>query len=214
MEKTITELFKEKNNKILLDKLLLDIANNDDSLRLTITNKVNLITSRIKSKINSLLNESNIEYDVKELVELFDQYSKEVEKVAINFLDIRKQTLSESVSLENRTSKQLLTETIEGLMTIFDDEVETKLDSVIHEDIRSDILKKYMFKEESQKDDLIMTLQRYDSDLTKQIKDTILDKNSSLLNIFQETTDKVSELDDKAIYLSNKPGEKIKSLNS
>ena len=43
MDNTIIEMFKEKNDKILIEKLLLDLANNNDSLRLTLNNKVDLV---------------------------------------------------------------------------------------------------------------------------------------------------------------------------
>ena len=60
VDRTTEEFFKEKNSEILREKLVLDIGNNDDSLQLTVKNKILLITSNTIRKINCLLRENNV----------------------------------------------------------------------------------------------------------------------------------------------------------
>lgn len=195
MDKTIEELFKEKNNQILKDKLLLDIDNNDDSLRLTSKNKVMLITSNIVRKINSLLRDNEIEYDVKTLKEMFEQYSDNIVRYVYELLSVRRNNISNSISEGNKTSLDDLEKTINECTSEFKTKFEPGLDQIIHSSLREDILGKYTFKEEEQKDNLVLILERYDSELYQSIDTCLLERNISLLNMFKETSNKVLELD-------------------
>lgn len=195
MDKTIEELFKEKNNQILKDKLLLDIDNNDDSLRLTSKNKVILITSNIVRKINSLLRDNEIEYDVKTLKEMFEQYSDNIVRYVYELLSVRRNNISNSISEGNKTSLDDLEKTINECASEFKTKFEPGLDQIIHSSLREDILGKYTFKEEEQKDNLVLILERYDSELYQSIDTCLLERNISLLNMFKETSNKVLELD-------------------
>jgi len=195
VDKTIEELFKEKNNQILKDKLLLDIDNNDDSLRLTSKNKVMLITSNIVRKINSLLRDNEIEYDVKTLKEMFEQYSDNIVRYVYELLSVRRNNISNSISEGNKTSLDDLEKTINECTSEFKTKFEPGLDQIIHSSLREDILGKYTFKEEEQKDNLVLILERYDSELYQSIDTCLLERNISLLNMFKETSNKVLELD-------------------
>lgn len=197
VNKTTEEFFKEKNSAILREKLVLDIGNNDDSLQLMVKNKIQLITSNTIKKINSLLRENNIEYEVKTLTDLFNSYSEDIINLVCGILNNRKKFLSETVTSENRTSLQELTDSIDEFVEEFKNNFERRLDEIIHITIREDFLSKYTFNDQLTKDELILIFERYDSDLTRAINDAVLERNSSLLNIFRETNEKVLELDNK-----------------
>ena len=63
MDNTVRQLFEEKNKKILLDKLLLDIENNSHSLSLTVNNKILLSSQKLIKKINDVFMEYHVKYD-------------------------------------------------------------------------------------------------------------------------------------------------------
>lgn len=197
VDKTIEELFKEKNSTILRDKLILDIGNNDDSLQLMVRNKIKLITSNTVRKINTLLKESNVVYDVKTLIDLFNRYDEKISIFVCEILDERKKFLSDSIISENKTSFQELSDSVAAFVQVFKSRLESGLDEIIHLDVRDDFLSKYIFKEEFQKEDLIMILERYDSELANSISEAVFERNTNLLNVFRETSEKVLELDNK-----------------
>ena len=197
VDRTTEEFFKEKNSEILREKLVLDIGNNDDSLQLTVKNKILLITSNTIRKINCLLRENNVEYDVRTLTELFNSYGQDIITLVFGILNNRKKFLSENVTSENRTSIQELTDSINEFVEEFKNNFELRLDEIIHITIREDFLSKYTFKDETTKEELIMILERYDSDLARSVNEAVLERNANLLNIFRETNEKVSELDNK-----------------
>ena len=73
MNNAIADIFKEKNEKIYIEKLLLDIDNNLDSLKLTISNYLFLYTSKMIRKISAFFNEAEIEYKMQDLSKIINE---------------------------------------------------------------------------------------------------------------------------------------------
>ena len=70
MDNTIKSMFEEKNMKILINKLILDIDNNSNSLELTIKLKIPHLKYKLIKKLSKLYNEEGVDYTVSELTEL------------------------------------------------------------------------------------------------------------------------------------------------
>ena len=99
MDNTIIEMFKEKNDKILIEKLLLDLANNNDSLRLTLNNKVDLVVLvKFLKKINNVLKNTEIDYDVKTLNDIVEYTKKTIKEQIEKFLEDRKQKIQNDIN--------------------------------------------------------------------------------------------------------------------
>ena len=197
MDKTIEELFKQKNSDILRDKLGYDVDNNAHSLQLTVENKIKLITSTVKIKINTLLRENGIEYDVKTLTDLFLGYCEDIMSLVNVILNKRKNLLSESIICDNPSKIENLRSIIDQIFAQLQPELEKGLDDIVHMKIRNDFLSRFVLKEEDQNEKVIMLLKRYDSELYRNVNDAICERNTSLFNVIKETNEKVGELDKK-----------------
>lgn len=202
---TILEMFKEKNDKILVDKLLLDIDNNDDSLRLTINNKIDLITSKLQKRLNDFLKLNNIDYDIKSLSEFIGDNKEKIRFLVMETLDLRKQNFENNVKAGAVALKSI----DEPDKQQISEEFNLKINQIIYVDMLDIIYKMYTFTNETQKEDLIeKCLKKYDFELSLAITDSIVERNKSLVNVMNETNQKVQELNDKT---SNKYFKKIKT---
>ena len=207
MDDNIALLFKEKNDKILIDKLLLDIDNNDDSLRLTLNNKIKLVTLKLQKRVNDQFKLHDIEYDMKSLSQLIEELVDEVTKYVFSQVDLRKQKLvsivnsnpfelSENVNLENKN------------------DIHTKynpgINNLIYVELLKKIISEYKLTDSELKDELIeKCLKKYDFELSSSIEDSIIDRNNSLKNVADETIHKVAELNSKTASLSSDNVNKI-----
>ena len=198
MDNSIEELFKQKNGQILVDKLLLDIANNDDSLRLTINNKILLITDKLQKKINDFLKNNGIKYDLKSLSELLLEHKEKTKQYILQELDARKQKYEENV----RNSDTLKIEKFDEDVSTIHDRMNPRLNEFIYIDLFQELLQTYELKSPEQQEELTKCLKTYDSKLSLAIETSILERNNSLRNIISETISKVEELDNKAKTLS------------
>lgn len=195
MDENIAKLFKEKNDKILVDKLLLDIDNNDDSLRLTLNNKIRLATLKLQKRLNDLFKSNNVEYDMKSLSQIIEELIEIVKKYVFSQVDLRKTTfismvnsnpidLYESASLENKNDIHI--------------RYNSGINNIIYVELLDKLLSEYKLNDLSLKDDLVeRCLKKYDFELSSSIEDSIIDRNTSLKNVSGETINKVAELNNK-----------------
>lgn len=192
MDNTISEMFKEKNEKILLDKLLLDISNNDDSLRLTISNKIKLVSLKLQRRLNDFLKSSSVEYDMKSLTEIVEDLRKEVEEFISSELNKRKELfeariendpyeLKDNVDLETKND--------------IDERLNATINSLVYVNFLEKLTTQYKLTEEQKEQVVDRCLKKYDFELSSAVGDSILDRNRSLKNTMTETIEKVNELD-------------------
>lgn len=200
MDENIAMLFKEKNNKILIDKLLLDIDNNDDSLRLTVSNKIKLVTLKLQRRINDLFKSGDVEYDMKSLSELIDELIEQVKEYVFSQIDSRKEKFK---SIVNSNPLELCEGAdIENKNDIHNT-YNPEINNLIYVNLLNKLVSEYKLTDSNLKDELIeKCLKKYDFELSSSIEDSILDRNRSLKNVAQETISKVSELNNKITNVS------------
>lgn len=202
MDNTIIEMFKEKNDKILIEKLLLDLNNNNDSLRLTINNKIDLVVSvKFLKKINNVLKNTEIEYDIKTLNDIVEQTKKTIKEESEKILEIRKQKIEHEI-VNNFSGVENLSSTIEKSEEELKTQIETFINKLIYEQTQNNIFDLYKFKSVDQKEEVISTLKRFDSELTLNVLTPLTERNCSLKNIMKETEDKVIELNEKTTEIT------------
>ncbi len=200
MDENIALLFKEKNNKILIDKLLLDIDNNDDSLRLTVSNKIKLVTLKLQRRINDLFKSDDVEYDMKSLSELIEELIEQVKEYVFSQIDSRKEKFK---SIVNSNPLELCEGAdIENKNDIHNT-YNPEINNLIYVNLLNKLVSEYKLTDSNLKDELIeKCLKKYDFELSSSIEDSILDRNRSLKNVAQETISKVSELNNKTTNVS------------
>lgn len=194
MDNTIGDLFKEKNQKILLDKLLLDIANNDNSLRLIVNNRVNLISLKFQKRINDFFKNNSVNYDVKTLENLVDEYKTKIIEIVNSYLDSRKNILNSIVQegkddISNEKSDDEKDKILEDFNKIFNE--------VIYIEMYNSFLSTFKFNDSEQQEELVdKFLKKYDFDLSNSMVECIFERNQVLKNIIAETKNKVGVLNE------------------
>ena len=203
MDNAIIKMFKEKNDKILLEKLLLDLSNNNDSLELTINNKVDLVAGiKFLKKINNVFKSASIEYDIKTLNDEIEEIKKKIKEKMKEFLEFRKQAIEHEI-IHNFNGVENLSDVIKKTEENLKEEIEGFINNIIYLETQNNIFDKYLFKSQEQKEEVIAALKRFDVELTLNILTPLNERNCSLKNIMRETEDKVTELNEKTTEMSN-----------
>ena len=203
MDNTIIEMFKEKNDKILVEKLLIDIDNNDDSLKLTIKNKIELVVSgKFLKKLNTILKNSGIDYDVKTLDEIVKNLKESIKQKTAELLDNRKNNICAEIRKDS-TERDNLFRTIDEQMEVLKSELEILINQLIYSELQNEIFSLYTFKSEEQKEKISEALEKFDSVLTLNVLESLSYRNGSLKNMMRETYAKVTELNEKTTEINS-----------
>lgn len=203
MDNTISAIFKEKNEKILFDKLLLDIDNNFDSLLLTINNKIALSTPKLIKKVNDILFNYQIDYDLKSLTELLNQEVEKINKMVVDLLELKKTKLKEAIQKDSSFTTSEFDTVIDESTKEFREEFDVSMNKVIYLDLSGAISKNYNLEEEAI-NDLNTYLNNYDMSVSDAIIDSIEYRDNTLKNITKETYNKYIELNNKTANLNIK----------
>lgn len=203
MDNTISAIFKEKNEKILFDKLLLDIDNNFDSLLLTINNKIALSTPKLIKKVNDILFNYQIDYDLKSLTELLNQEVEKINKMVVDLLELKKTKLKEAIQKDSSFTTSEFDTVIDESTKEFREEFDVSMNKVIYLDLSGVISKNYNLEEEAI-NDLNTYLNNYDMSVSDAIIDSIEYRDNTLKNITKETYNKYIELNNKTANLNIK----------
>ena len=203
MDNTISAIFKEKNEKILFDKLLLDIDNNFDSLLLTINNKIALSTPKLIKKVNDVLFNYQVDYDLKSLTELLNQEVEKINKMVVGLLDLKKAKLKEAIQKASSFTTSEFDTDIDENTKKFREEFDVSMNKVIYLDLSEAISKNYNLEEEAI-NDLNTYLNNYDMSVSDAIIDSIEYRDNTLKNITKETYNKYIELNNKTANLNVK----------
>lgn len=203
MDNTISAIFKEKNEKILFDKLLLDIDNNFDSLLLTINNKIALSTPKLIKKVNDILFNYQIDYDLKSLTELLNQEVEKINKMVVDLLELKKTKLKEAIQKDSSFTTSEFDTVIDESTKEFREEFDVSMNKVIYLNLSGAISKNYNLEEEAI-NDLNTYLNNYDMSVSDAIIDSIEYRDNTLKNITKETYNKYIELNNKTANLNIK----------
>lgn len=89
MNETLDKLFYEKNKEILKNKLILDINNNTDSLKLTLSNVIMLEMNKLYKNLIKLFEENGIKYSKVELKNLIEDEKTKLNDIVLKELSQR-----------------------------------------------------------------------------------------------------------------------------
>lgn len=91
MNDTLDKLFYEKNKEILKNKLILDINNNTDSLRLTLSNVIMLEMNKLYKHLVKLFEENGIKYSDEELKQIIEDEKTKLNDIVLKELSHRQE---------------------------------------------------------------------------------------------------------------------------
>lgn len=198
MNKSIAETFKEKNLQILINKIMLDLDNNDDSLKLTINNKMSLLCIKFSQRINNFFKDNNINsYEFKTISEIFNNLSIDMNEYILELLKERKEFIREKINETNIDDLEKLNNLIDETVNVTRSNLEVNINEKIYIDLFNNITKYVIFDNESQKEELINKLKKMDTELTDSIITSITERNTSLKNVMKETKNKVDDINKK-----------------
>ena len=200
---SIEQKFRDKNNKILIDNILRQIDDNDSSLRLTLNNKIELISSEILKKINFVLKDSSIEYDFKDIQAVFSTYEGELKNYISSYADNRKKTIIDASVNNESFSFEKFVEVIDSFFLSNKDDLESGINKIIYSDLESALFSTIKFSDEEQKQLVVSYLIRFDFKLTSTVEESFSGRNNSLKNLVSETHEKVNSLNVQTSEISN-----------
>lgn len=97
MNGNIDKLFYEKNKEILKKKLLLDIENNNDSLKLTLDNVISLEMNKLYKSLVSLCKQNKLDFSDKKLMELIESEKVKLKNIVLEELNKRQRVLEQYI---------------------------------------------------------------------------------------------------------------------
>lgn len=97
MNETLDKLFFEKNKEILKNKLVLDVSNNTDSLKLTLSNVVMLEMNKLYKSLVKLFEENDIEYSDDKLKALIEEEKLKLNDIILKGLSHRQDLIEKHV---------------------------------------------------------------------------------------------------------------------
>lgn len=97
MNETLDKLFFEKNKEILKNKLILDINNNTDSLKLTLSNVIMLEMNKLYKNLIKLFEENNISYSEEELKKIIENEKVKLNDIVLKELSNRQEMVESYV---------------------------------------------------------------------------------------------------------------------
>ena len=197
----VADMFKDKNLQIFSDNVSRNVSDNDSSLRLTVSNKISLITTEILRKINESFKQAGTQYDFKTLNELFSKYSTTLTDFSFMFLDERKNEVMSAFLVD--------TSTIDGIVAVLDHFLDEKKDSfergindIIYSQLEGELFETFQFSDEQHQQQVLLYLGKYDSKITGAVESSVVERNSSLKNSLHETYTKVENLNNMTFEIS------------
>ena len=205
MDNTIKSMFEEKNMKILINKLILDIDNNSNSLELTIKLKIPHLKYKLIKKLSKLYNEEGVDYTVSELTELLDERETYIKDAIFPLLDERRDSLSSGVKESIVVDPSVVSGLINEASASFKEKFNVSMNKEIYIELYKVLSEKYQLKNEDSKEKFGSILSAYDSDVENIIIGEVTERDKTLLN---QTEDNLMNL----ILMKKKLKLRIKKL--
>lgn len=203
IDDSLEQKFRDKNNKILIDNILRQIDDNDNSLRLTLFNKISLITSEILKKINIALKDTTCEYDFKDISSVFSKYESVLKKSVFSFLDKRKDDVTNNSIVNDEFVQETFIHILETFISNNKKDFEKEINVIVYADLENALFSVIKFSTEEQKNLVVSYLKRYDFKLTAMVEESVEERNRSLKNLVLETHEKVETLNTQTAEISN-----------
>ena len=133
MKGDLKKIFDEQNAKILKNKIMLDIDNNTDSLKLTIFNIIMLEMNKLVRNISKFCDDNAIIYDDRELEGLIVFEKEELKSYMSKELEFRQQSLKNSIEENN-----------ENRLTDLNDQSISSMKNVVSKEMAIQFLPKFI----------------------------------------------------------------------
>lgn len=211
MDNTIKSMFEEKNMKILINKLILDIDNNSNSLELTIKLKIPHLKYKLIKKLSKLYNEEGVDYTVSELTELLDERETYIKDAIFPLLDERRDSLSSGVKESTVVDPSMVSGLINEASASFKEKFNVSMNKEIYIELYKVLSEKYQLKNEDSKEKFDSILSAYDSDVENIIIGEVTERDKTLLNQTEDTFSQYHKLNEFNESYSDKEIPKIKS---
>lgn len=182
MNNTINEQFKEENKKIYENKITLDIDNNDDSLKRSSDNFLNLYENKMIKKISSYLKENKIDFDLRNLSELIKKSSDEYELNIKKIFDDRTEIIKKT-DFDNKILIKKIDETEKNVYQ----KIKIETNKFIFIDLKNSLVKEYDLPSLTSLHNLEGILNSIDSNITSNLNSIVKFRNLSLKNTIKDT---------------------------
>ena len=196
MDNTIKSMFEEKNMKILINKLILDIDNNSNSLELTIKLKIPHLKYKLIKKLSKLYNEEGVDYTVSELTELLDERETYIKDAIFPLLDERRDSLSSGVKESTVVDPSVVSGLINEASASFKEKFNVSMNKEIYIELYKVLSEKYQLKNEDSKEKFDSILSAYDSDVENIIIGEVTERDKTLLNQTEDTFSQYHKLNE------------------
>lgn len=194
MDNTIKSMFEEKNMKILINKLILDIDNNSNSLELTIKLKIPHLKYKLIKKLSKLYNEENIDYTITELTELLDERENIIKDTISPLLNERRENLSSGVTDASIVDSSLISKLINDSSNNFKEKFNVAMNKEIYIELYKVLSEKYQLKNEYSIEKFTSILSTYDSDVENIIIGEVIERDKTLMNQAEDTFSQYDKL--------------------
>lgn len=211
MDNTIKSMFEEKNMKILINKLILDIDNNSNSLELTIKLKIPHLKYKLIKKLSKLYNEEGVDYTVSELTELLDERETYIKDAIFPLLDERRDSLSSGVKESTVVDPSVVSGLINEASASFKEKFNVSMNKEIYIELYKVLSEKYQLKNEDSKEKFDSILSAYDSDVENIIIGEVTERDKTLLNQTEDTFSQYRKLNEFNESYSDEGKTKIKN---
>ena len=207
MDIDVNKMFKEKNIEIFKNSLTLEMERNLDTLKNTTDNCVSLEINKLFLFFKSFFDENKIEYTKEELLGFLYRERKTINDLVNNEIENKKNRIKESF-LNSKSSEDVLNE--EYLKEYFDvlssesSEVNDKIELLLKEEICTNfslnIIKKFKLDNNNQLERINSRVNvLFKDNVISKIKDQIIFRDDSLMNLAKESFNKYLKLNDKTL---------------
>ena len=207
MDIDVNKMFKEKNIEIFKNSLTLEMERNLDTLKNTTDNCVSLEINKLFLFFKSFFDENKIEYTKEELLGFLYRERKTINDLVNNEIENKKTRIKESF-LNSKSSEDVLNE--EYLKEYFDvlssesSKVNDKIELLLKEEICTNfslnIIKKFKLDNNNQLERINSRVNvLFKDNVISKIKDQIIFRDDSLMNLAKESFNKYLKLNDKTL---------------
>ena len=181
-----------KNKEIYLNKLEIDLENNNEVLLITLDNIHNLFNQELTNKIPEILSST---FQMENISKAITKFNLLLKKELLKLINKKQESLKEEVNnIDNIDYRKIVDKKtsliIDKLKKVYQKNVTNLINDIINE---------YTINEKNRIEDYLMNI-NFEKYVTK-IEETIKNMDNILYNNYQESLNKYHELNEKTLKL-------------
>ena len=204
MDENLGKMFRNKNKKIFLNSLSLDIERNSDALKSTTDNCVALEINKLFIFFKSYFKEQDISYKKEELLGILFREKVELNKIINNRIEEKKNNIINGFIKDSNEKENILSNFLDELSDVINEEtnkmnedLDLSIKSRICLEFSQYIIKKYDLKNEEQIDRINSRINSLFKDtVIKRVKEETKFRDDSLRNQTKESYEKYRNLNE------------------